>query len=109
VHSLALWFLIYGITGLFLRYLDGHNPLLRYLCDSSYFLYVASMPVILAFQLLLMNTGWPPLLKIAVNLAGSVAVLLVLYRYAVRPTFVGGALNGRRYPLRPALASTAAA
>ncbi|MFI5001478.1 MAG: acyltransferase family protein [Reyranellales bacterium] len=106
-HSLALWLLIYGITGLFLRYFEGYNPLLRYLCDSSYFLYVASMPVIMSFQLLLMNTGWPPLLKIAVNLAGSVAVLLVMYRYAVRPTFIGEALNGRRYSLRsiPAVAA----
>ncbi len=100
-HSLALWLLIFGVTGLFLCYLSGHNPLLRYLCDSSYFLYVASMPVILAFQLLLMNLSWPPLVKIVLAMLGSVAVLLVIYRYAVRPTFVGAALNGRKYPMRP--------
>src|SRR5262249_8754480 len=53
VHALAMWLLILGVAGLFLRYLGGHSPYRRYLCDSSYFLYIAHMPVILAFQLLL--------------------------------------------------------
>ena len=64
LHSVALWLLIFAVTGLFLRYLGRHSALGRYLCDSSYFLYLAHM----------------------------------LYRYGVRPTFVGAVLNGRRYP-----------
>jgi hypothetical protein len=40
-------------------------------------------------------------------LAATIAVLLPLYRYGVRPTFVGAVLNGRRYP--GALTVTAAA
>lgn len=36
----------------------------------------------------------------------ALAVLLPLYRYAVRPTFIGAVLNGRKYPsaLTPAAA-----
>ena len=98
LHSVALWLLIFAVTGLFLRYLGGHSALGRYLCDSSYFLYLAHMPVIMAFQLLLLDVALPPLAKIPLVLAATIAVLLPLYRYAVRPTFVGAVLNGRRYP-----------
>jgi hypothetical protein len=99
VHSVAMWLLMLGVTGLFLRYLGGHSPWRRYLCDSSYFLYIAHMPVILAFQLLLKDVvELTPLAKAAIALAGTIAVLLPVYRWAVRPTFIGAVLNGRRYP-----------
>ncbi len=98
VHSVDMWLLILGVAGLFLRYLADHNAYRRYLCDLSYFLYIAHMPVILAFQLLLQDVALPPLAKIAITLVGTIAVLLPIYRYAVRPTFVGAVLNGRRYP-----------
>jgi len=98
LHALAMWLLILGVTGLFLRYLGGHSVYRRYLCDSSYFLYIAHMPMILAFQLLLRDVALPPLAKVVVALVGTIAVLLPVYRYAVRPTFVGAVLNGRRYP-----------
>jgi hypothetical protein len=56
------------------------------------------MPVLIAFQLLLRDVPLPPLAKMPLALAGTIAVLLPLYRYGVRPTFVGAVLNGRRYP-----------
>jgi glucans biosynthesis protein C len=49
----------------------------------------------------------PPLAKIVLVLAATIAVLLPLYRYGVRPTFIGAMLNGRKY--RSALTATAAA
>jgi peptidoglycan/LPS O-acetylase OafA/YrhL len=107
VHSLDMWFLILGVTGLFLRYLSGHSPLRRYLCDSSYFLYIAHYPVILVLQILLKDVPAPPLVKIALVLAGTVAILLPVYRWAVRPTFIGAVLNGRRYPSAIGLAGLA--
>lgn len=105
VHALAMWCLILGITGLFLRYLSGHSVLGRYLCDSSYFLYIAHLPVIMLFQLILLGVPLPPLAKVVLALAGTIAVLLPLYRYAVRPTFIGAVLNGRKHPgaLAPAI------
>jgi glucan biosynthesis protein C len=108
VHAVTMWLLILGVTGLFLRYLSGHSPTMRYLCDSSYFLYIAHAPVILAFQLLLRDVPLPPLAKVFLVLAATIAVLMPVYRYAVRPTFIGAALNGRRYPLRSLLAAATA-
>jgi glucans biosynthesis protein C len=106
-HALAMWCLILGTTGLFLRYLSGHSALRRSLCDSSYFLYIAHLPVILLFQLILLDVPLPPLAKIPLVLAATIAVLLPLYRYGVRPTFIGAVLNGRKYAgtLTPATAA----
>ena len=98
VHSLDMWLLILGVTGLFLRYLSGHSPLRRYLCDSSYFLYIAHFPMILVLQVLLVGVPAPPLVKVVLVLVGSIVLLLPLYRWGVRPTFIGAWLNGRRYP-----------
>jgi len=107
-HALAMWCLILGTTGLFLRYLSGHSALRRYLCDSSYFLYIAHLPVIMLFQLILLDVPLPPLAKIVLVLTATIAVLLPVYRYGVRPTFIGAVLNGRKYPgaLAPAMATT---
>ena len=98
MHAVAEWLLILGVAGLFLRYLGGHSPYRRYLCDSSYFLYIAHAPVLLAFQLLLRDVDLPPLAKVALVLVGTIAILMPVYRYGVRPTFIGAVLNGRRYP-----------
>jgi len=65
------------------------------------------LPVIVAFQLVLKDVPLPPLAKIPLVLVATIAVLMPLYRYGVRPTFVGALLNGRRYPgaFTPAVAA----
>jgi peptidoglycan/LPS O-acetylase OafA/YrhL len=98
VLALAMWCLIFGITGLFLRYFSGHSPLWRYLCDSSYFVYIAHLPVILLIQLVTFNVPLPAVVMVPVVLIVTTVALLPIYAYAVRPTFVGALLNGRRYP-----------
>ena len=42
------------------------------------------------------------------RMIATVAVLLPLYHYGVRPTFIGAVLNGRRYPIGPGVAITVA-
>ena len=109
VLALAMWCMIFGITGLFLRYFSGHSPLWRYLCDSSYFIYLAHLPVILLVQLVMFNVPLPAIVMVPIVLIVTTIVLLPIYAYAVRPTFVGALLNGRRYPvaIRPvAVAAT---
>jgi peptidoglycan/LPS O-acetylase OafA/YrhL len=101
-HALAMWSLIFAVTGLFLRYLSGHSPLRRYLCDSSYFLYIAHLPLIVALEILLLDVPLPPLVKVALVLVATIALLLPVYHYGVRPTAIGAVLNGRRYPITPA-------
>lgn len=99
VLALAMWCLIFGITGLFLRYFSGHSPLWRYLCDSSYFIYIAHLPVILLLQLVTFNVPLPAVIMAPIVLIVTTVALLPIYAYAVRPTFVGALLNGRKYPV----------
>jgi peptidoglycan/LPS O-acetylase OafA/YrhL len=108
VHSIALWFLIFGFTGVFIRYLSGHSAKMRYMSDSSYFLYLAHMPVIVLLQMAVEPLTWSPVVKVFVVLAAAMAILVPLYHLLVRPTFIGAALNGRRYPIgREARAASA--
>jgi glucans biosynthesis protein C len=105
-HALAIWQFSFGFTGLFVRFLERPVPWLRWISDSSYWLYLAHMPVFLAVQIPLARSGLPATARIPVLLAISVPALLLSYAFLVRPTWVGAILNGRRYsPWSPPLPS----
>jgi peptidoglycan/LPS O-acetylase OafA/YrhL len=98
-QAVVTWSFILGLTGLFLRYVDRPMPWVRYLSDSSYYLYLAHMPVLLVVQLVLARFEFPASAKMWIALACAVPILLVTYHFLVRPTWVGMMLNGRRYPV----------
>lgn len=107
--GLSMWLFIFGFTGLFLRFFERPVPWIRYLSDSSYWLYLMHMPVLLVFQIAVAGTGWPPAVKALLVLAASVPTLLASYHVLVRSTWVGAILNGRRYPIgRPSMLGAAA-
>jgi len=96
-YSLAMWHWIFGLIGTALRFCSGESPLRRYIADSSYWLYLAHLPVVFALQLTVRTwpLHWSVKFPFIVSLA--VALLLVTYHYCVRGTYVGEILNGRRY------------
>ena len=71
---------------------------MRYLSDSSYWLYIMHLPVVVGLQFALLPVPLPALAKIPIVLSLAVAILLASYDFMVRPTWVGVLLNGRRYP-----------
>ena len=96
--GLVVWLLTFGITGLFLRYLDRPAPVVRYVVDASYWLYLVHLPFTIWIPGLLTELAWPAVAKAAVVLAGTTVVGFATYDLLVRPTFIGAVLNGRRYP-----------
>jgi peptidoglycan/LPS O-acetylase OafA/YrhL len=96
VFALYTWFMLGGLTGLFLAYLSKERAWVRWLADSSYWCYLASLPPILLFQHLLTEWAALALVKFAVVSAATTAVLLVSYRWCVRYTWIGVLLNGVR-------------
>lgn len=98
--ALAMWLFVFGFIGIFFRVLERPVPWIRYLSDSSYWLYLVHMPVLLVFQMAAAETSWPPALKALVVLAASLATLLGSYHVLVRPTWVGAILNGRKCSIR---------
>ncbi|MBI4876530.1 MAG: acyltransferase family protein, partial [Acidobacteria bacterium] len=81
--ALFMWLMIYGLTGVFLRYLDRPSARMRYLSDSSYWLYVFHMPVVMVYQIGLRPVPWPSALKVWIVLALAVPTLLASYHWGV--------------------------
>ncbi|AKJ31880.1 acyltransferase family protein [Caldimonas brevitalea] len=94
--ALVSWTLAF--IGCGVRFLGRSTPLLRYLSDASYWMYVAHLPVVMALQAWMMPFPWPGLVKFATVTLVTCASLLLIYGRWVRPSWVGLLLNGRKYP-----------
>jgi glucans biosynthesis protein C len=105
-YATAVWSWCLGLVGLATALRAAESPRWRYLADASYWMYLTHIPVVWGIQVWMMS--WPlswhlkyPLLVIV-----TFGVLLLSYRFAVRGTWVGVLLNGRRLPRwQPGLAS----
>ncbi len=69
--ALAMWSFVFGFIGVFLRVFERPVAQVRYLSDSSYWLYLVHMPVLLVFQIAVLETSWAPALKMLVVLVAS--------------------------------------
>ena len=98
--GIASWSWTFAITGAELRYFSGYSPARRYVADSSYWLYLAHLPVVTAFGVLVGHWQMPWTLKYPLMLGASFAVLFLSYELLVRHTLIGQVLNGRKYAWR---------
>jgi glucan biosynthesis protein C len=96
--SVAIWLLIFGITGLFVRHVERPSPLVRYLADASYWMYLVHLPLTIWIPGLLASVALPGAVKFSIVLSVTVCITLLTYYAFVRSTAVGTLLNGRRYP-----------
>jgi len=97
-YMAGIWCWIFGLIGLAVRYLSRPDATRRYLADASYWMYIVHLPVLAFFA-----AWWNPLpvhwaIKYPLQIACTMGVLLISYKYLVRSTFIGATLNGRRYP-----------
>ena len=97
-YNLATWCWIFGLIGAATKFLAHPNATRRYLADASFFMYIAHLPIVYTLQAAMVR--WPLhwSVKYPLVLFPTVAILLVIYHYGVRGTFVGQFLNGRKYP-----------
>lgn len=99
-YALAAWTWTLGITGAALRFLSGHSPAIRYVADSSYWVYLVHLPVVMVLQVLVFPVALPAVLKWALVTAGAFAILFASYHLLVRHSWIGKWLNGRKLPWR---------
>lgn len=97
VYPLAIWAWCFGLIGLALRVLTRENKVVRYLADSSYWLYLIHLPVVMVGQMLVRQWDMSAWIKFPLITGISIALMLVSYQLLVRNTPLGGWLNGRRY------------
>ena len=98
--ALSMWFMAYGLIGLFLRFLNKPSPRWRYMADASYWIYIVHVPFVMLLPILLAGVPLPGIVKFVLVSVMAIGLILVTYHYLVRPTFIGKQLNGRRYPRR---------
>jgi len=95
------WLMIFGFIGLFRQFFSEGNRRIRYISDSSYWLYVMHLPPIMMLQIWVNNWPLPSVVKLLGICAVSTAALLIIYEYAVRYTWVGTMLNGKKTRCTP--------
>ena len=100
VMALAVFAPVFAVLSLALRFASGYSAVRRYLADSSYWVYIVHLPLVMVGQILVVNETWPWFVKFGVVIGGTMAVSLLTYELLVRHSFVGGWLNGRRIPWR---------
>jgi fucose 4-O-acetylase-like acetyltransferase len=98
LYNLTSWLWSLALIGLFLRYLPAQNRVLRYVSDSSYWVFLVHMLGTIGFGALLFNQPFGPVTKMAVNIVATTLACLISYQVLVRHTFIGVLLNGRRRP-----------
>ena len=94
---LYAWLMIFGLIGAFRKFCSGENRSIRYLSDASYWLYIAHLPVAMLLQIWIANAPWPGALKLICICTITTLFLLAIYEIAVRYTWIGAMLNGRKY------------
>ena len=99
-YGIALLSLTLSFIGLGVRFLGRASPVVRYVSDASYWMYIAHLPIVMALQtwLLFSELHWA-IKFVTVNVA-TCFVLLLTYRYWVRSSWIGLMLNGRRHSVR---------
>jgi glucan biosynthesis protein C len=97
VKSLVVWLLIFGFTGLFLRYGSKHSARMRYISDASYWVYLVHIPIAIFIPALIFEWEVPAMLKFLTVLSVTSIICFATYHLFVRTTFIGKFLNGRKY------------
>ncbi|MFC5346050.1 acyltransferase family protein [Brevundimonas staleyi] len=100
VVALAVYSSAFAAMGLCLRFLSGHSTIRRYLADSSYWVYILHLPLVMLAQVWVQDWAGPWWLKLAGVSLGVFAVCLITYELLIRHSFMGQWLNGRRVPWR---------
>ena len=98
IMALAVFTSTFAALSLALRFASGYSAVRRYLADSSYWVYIVHLPLVLVGQILVINETWPWFVKFGVVLGGTLAISLLSYELLIRHSFMGRWLNGRRIP-----------
>ncbi len=107
--ALAVYASAFAVIGLCLKFMSGVSPVRRYLADSSYWVYILHLPLVMLAQVWIQDWVGPWWLKLGGLSLGVLAVCLITYELLIRHSFMGKWLNGRRIPWRRQQVETAPA
>jgi peptidoglycan/LPS O-acetylase OafA/YrhL len=95
-YAVMMWTLVALTLGIFRKLCAQPRPAIRYLADSSYWVYLVHLPIVVWLQVAVaeLPVNWS--LKLIFISAVTVALALLTYDLFVRSTLLGQVLNGRR-------------
>jgi peptidoglycan/LPS O-acetylase OafA/YrhL len=96
IYAVATWSSLLALVGLANRYLNRPRPALRYLADSSYWIYLSHMPAMVLIVALVTATSLGTATQFGIVTICALAASLITYPLFVRYTAIGRVLNGRR-------------
>ena len=99
LNTISGYLLIFGFTGVFLKFFGDHSSNWRYVSDSSYWVYLIHLPFTLLVPSVVVDWSIPSGVKFLIVVVITSAISLFSYHYFVRGTFIGEFLNGKRYPI----------
>ena len=94
--ALFPWLTVFGGLGVFMRVFSGRGTVMRYLAESSFWVYIIHVPIIALSQALLLPLAWPIVVKFLLVATAAIAVSLFTYEWIVRRSLVGEIINGAR-------------
>ena len=98
LKSVITWLLIFGITGIFIRYFSNFSSRAKYISDSSYWIYLTHIEFCYLIPCFIVTWNIPSTFKFLIVTIITTIICFTTYHYFVRNTFIGNFLNGRKYP-----------
>jgi peptidoglycan/LPS O-acetylase OafA/YrhL len=95
-YAIMMWSLVFLSIGLFKRFFDKPRMLVRYIAESSYWLYLIHLPIVVWLQIAFAEFPLHWLIKLVAISFLTIGISLVLYDLFIRSTLIGGILNGRK-------------
>ena len=99
-NAFIIWLFVFGITGLFIRYGSKHSNRMRYISDSSYWVYLIHLPLTAIIPAFIWELPFPAIIKFLIVLSLTTIICFLTYHYFVRNTLIGKFLNGKKYPIK---------
>jgi hypothetical protein len=97
IYGLASMTTVFAFIGYMMVLFGNTNKRIRYLSDSSYWLYVIHLPIVVFFQIIVMPLSLHWILKISIIFVPSFLIMFFSYHFLVRKTWVGVILNGKKH------------
>lgn len=96
LYALMMWGFVLGFLGAFIRFRKTPSNAWRYIADSSYWIYLVHLPLVVWLQIQVARWPQPWIVKYPLIVVVALPLLFLSYHYLVRSTFIGAQLNGRR-------------
>lgn len=95
-YALTMWSLVLLTLGVFQRLCSRPNAFVRYVADSSYWMYLIHLPVVIWLQVAVAELPLHWSFKLVFISIVTIGLSLLTYDLFVRSTFIGWVLNGLR-------------